>query len=171
LLADTHGYLDPRIAAEVRNCDLAVHAGDIGGEAVYEALEPRSGIVVAVLGNNDTPGPWRDWEQSAARPGKIAIVDLPGGALVVVHGDRHVPARRRHALLRRHFATARAVVYGHSHHLVCDTDVLPWILNPGAAGRVRTYGGPSCLILTTTREEWRVETRRFAPAEGPALAH
>ena len=30
IIADTHGFIDPRIAEAVRACDVAVHAGDIG---------------------------------------------------------------------------------------------------------------------------------------------
>ncbi|WP_257388244.1 metallophosphoesterase family protein, partial [Tahibacter caeni] len=87
--------------------------------------------------------------------------DLPGGRLVVVHGDRW-PARGRHAALRRAYPAARAVVYGHSHRLVVDTDALPWVLNPGAAGRARTNGGPSCLLLHATAQAWRVLPQRQA---------
>lgn len=164
LLADTHGYLDPRVATEIANCDVAVHAGDIGGAGVLGALKPRSGIIVAVLGNNDAPAAWWDPNQTAAMLARVSTLELPGGHLVVVHGDRYTPAKLRHHLLRRNFSEARAVVYGHSHRLSCDLDAEPWVLNPGAAGRVRTYGGPSCLILTATPEDWRIEVRRFGPA-------
>ncbi|WP_414717181.1 metallophosphoesterase family protein [Tahibacter sp.] len=85
---------------------------------------------------------------------------MPGGRLVVVHGDRW-PPRGRHAALRRAFPAARAVVYGHSHRLAVDVDAEPWILNPGAAGRARTYGGPSCLLLQASTREWRVVAQRY----------
>jgi predicted phosphodiesterase len=55
------------------------------------------------------------------------------------------------------------VVYGHSHRLVCDQTEVPWILNPGGAGLVRTFGGPSCLILTVGARRWRTEIVRFPP--------
>ena len=57
LLADTHGFLDPRVAGVVADCDIAVHAGDVGGADVLLALTPRR-EVVAVRGNNDTPEKW-----------------------------------------------------------------------------------------------------------------
>jgi hypothetical protein len=36
------------------------------------------------------------------------------------------------------------------------------VLNPGAAGRTRTYGGPSCLLLIAGETDWKVEVHRFA---------
>ena len=157
IVSDTHGLIDARIAALARDCDAVVHGGDVGDAAVLDAL---GGRVVAVRGNNDVAAKWPVVQQAmlAALPEQAAL-DLPGGRLVVVHGDRW-PARGRHAALRRAFAAARAVVYGHSHQLVVDDRAQPWVLNPGAAGRARTYGGPSCLLLHATGREWRVVAQR-----------
>lgn len=58
LVADSHGYLDARIAARVHACDLIVHAGDIGGAAVLEALGAAGTPVFAVRGNNDDDAHW-----------------------------------------------------------------------------------------------------------------
>ena len=33
IVSDTHGHLDPRIAALIEDCDIAVHAGDIMGHS------------------------------------------------------------------------------------------------------------------------------------------
>jgi putative phosphoesterase len=175
IVSDTHGLLDPRIAALVEACDAAIHAGDVGDAAVLAALRPRQGQVVAVRGNNDIPGKWpRNQAETLARLPREATLELPGGTLVVVHGDEVNPVPQRHARLRRSFPEARAVVYGHSHRLVCDQEQQPWVLNPGAAGRARTYGGPSCLILVATPERWTVEAQRFPPlpagAGGPSAA-
>lgn len=159
ILSDTHGRVDARIAALARDCDAVVHSGDVGSAAVLDALGDR---VTAVGGNNDVAAKWPATEQPrlAALPAEAAL-DLPGGRLVVVHGD-HWPSRERHAALRRAFAGARGVVYGHSHRLAIDTQALPWILNPGAAGRARTFGGPSCLLLEAMPHEWKVVARRYA---------
>jgi putative phosphoesterase len=161
LLADTHGHLDARIAALARECDIAVHAGDVGSWAVIDALRAGVAQVIAVRGNNDVPSKWPRGERDAAGAfGDIARIDLPGGVLVATHGDAYAPATR-HARLRAAHADARAIVYGHSHRLVVDDGASPWILNPGAAGRARTYGGPSCLVLEASARTWRVEARRF----------
>jgi hypothetical protein len=164
IVADTHGRLDPRIEALVAGCDLAVHGGDVGCAEILARLRPRSGRVEAVLGNNDVAHKWPEADRPvlAGLPDQLAL-DLPGGRLVVVHGHR-TAAKDRHARLRRQHPGARAVVYGHSHRLTVDRDALPWILNPGAAGRARTYGGPSCLILEASARGWDIESHRFAPA-------
>lgn len=162
IVSDTHSVLDPRIAEIVRACDLAVHAGDIGSQRVLHQLRPRRGVVMAVRGNNDVPEKWPEkaWDALDALPFE-GVLELPGGRLQVLHGDRAGAAKGLHARLRKRYAEVRAVAYGHSHRLVCDCAETPWILNPGAAGRSRTYGGPSCLVLYAAVHEWRVDERRF----------
>lgn len=162
LLSDTHGVVDPRIAALSSECDHVVHAGDIGSGAVLTALRPR-GQLVAVRGNNDIAAKWPRGESALLESlPEMAELQLPGGLLVVLHGDRAGgSAARRHLWLRARFGATRAVVYGHSHRLCIDDGQLPWLLNPGAAGRSRTYGGPSCLLLEASAYLWRVESLRF----------
>lgn len=162
ILSDTHGFLDPRIVRVVRSCDVAIHAGDIGGASVLRALSPRQKKIVAVRGNNDTPRKWSAAERRILDDlAPVAEIDLPGGKIVVSHGDRCGSGPARHGRLRRDYPYARAVVYGHSHRLVCDRSAIPWVLNPGAAGRSRTFGGPSCLVLTASSTSWRLRVFRF----------
>ena len=52
IVSDTHGYLYPDVLAVVENCDVAVHAGDIGSSRVLDVLQAGAGKVVAVRGNN-----------------------------------------------------------------------------------------------------------------------
>ena len=163
IIADTHGQLDPRVAELVSRCDLAVHGGDIGNAGVLRALQPRTGRVHAVIGNNDVPHKWPEDERCLlATIPELARLALPGGELVVVHGHR-LPARGRHERLRRQHPQARAIVYGHSHRLVADRGADPWVLNPGAAGRARTYGGPSCILLEAGERDWNLSVHRFEP--------
>lgn len=162
LVSDTHGAVDARIVQLTSRCDYVVHAGDIGnGEVLHEL--GAAAVVLAVRGNNDTPAKWPTGEREFLHdlPEQLTL-DLPGGALVVTHADRIRPANKRHERLRRLYAQARAVVYGHTHRLTTDCERLPWVLNPGAGGRVRTYGGPSCLILEAGKRGWSVQTVRFA---------
>lgn len=169
LLADTHGFLDPRVAATVGECDVAVHAGDVGSVDVLCSLQPRRELV-AIRGNNDTPQSWSLGEHHMLDTlPREATVDLPGGRLVVIHGDDGGSLEQRHRRYRRLYADAAAVVYGHSHRLVVDRDMLPWLLNPGAAGRTRTYGGPSCLVLTCDESGWQVEEQRFEKRRYPSV--
>ncbi|WP_070988120.1 metallophosphoesterase family protein [Halofilum ochraceum] len=163
LLADTHGWLDPRIAEVARACDLVVHAGDIGAACILEALGADHARVVAVSGNNDTARHWPAADRAAldGLP-ETATIDLPGGQLWIVHGHR-LPARTRHRRLREQAPDAAAIVLGHSHRRAIEYTPAPWILNPGAAGRSRAYGGPGCFVLHATVDEWVVETHVFDP--------
>ncbi len=162
LLSDTHNALDRRVASVVNGCDLAVHAGDIGSPDVLAQLLPKSGRVFAVRGNNDTLDQWPPDTERCLRilPESLSL-DLPGGALLVVHGHRARPASRRHQILRERYPDARAIVYGHTHRLWVDNTKQPWVLNPGAAGYTRTQGAPSCLVLTATASLWRVDIHAF----------
>ena len=162
LLSDTHGALDPRVALLAQDCDLAVHAGDVGASAVLEALAAAAGRVLAVRGNNDVPDKWHGRLDDLAALPEVLRVSLPGGRLVVTHGHRQT-ARQRHARLRAAFGDARAVLYGHSHRRTLDMDAPVWVLNPGAAGRARTFGGASCLVLEATAAGWHVDTHHFLP--------
>jgi len=163
LLGDTHGHLDDRVAAVATACDMVVHTGDVGGDSILETLAAEGARIIAVAGNNDTPLHWAgDEARRLPQLPAEAMVDLPGGTLVVVHGHR-LRARDRHARLRRAHPEATAVVYGHSHRLALDTESVPWVLNPGAAGRSRTYGGPACVVLECTDRRWALHAHRFTP--------
>ena len=166
IIADTHGWVDPRVLAVVAGCDLVVHGGDIGNAAVIARLRRRRDRIFAVRGNNDRPADWppADLGLLATIPTQLQV-RLPGGLLVVIHGHQ-LPARVRHERLRQRFPQARALVCGHSHQLLLDQDTLPWVLNPGAAGQDRAYGGPSCLVLTADEADWQVASHRFQPLKG-----
>jgi len=161
ILSDTHGYLDERIAEVIRDCDYAIHAGDIMGAHVLEQLQPRKSVI-AVAGNNDYPGVWNEEETHivTALP-RTTSLELPGGTVNIEHGHR-LGGFPDHAQLRWDHAEVKLVVYGHTHKRVIDQQAEPWIVNPGAAGRERTKGGPSCLVLHASESEWRFETVLFA---------
>lgn len=152
ILSDTHGFLDERIAEVIQQCDYAIHAGDIGKVDILNALNPKN-ETFAVRGNNDY-GSGLD-----SLPGKNQI-ELPGGLVVIVHGHRH-GGSPEHDALRENNMEARLIVYGHTHKRIIDQDSEPWVVNPGAAGRERTKGGPSCLVLHASESEWHIETFLF----------
>lgn len=171
ILSDTHGFLDPRVADQVAASDMVVHAGDIGGRGVLEALAPAGGKVIAVRGNNDVQEKWprEEWEFLDTLPWE-ASVTLPGGELVVVHGHRYGMPGHHHERMRRDYAHARAIVYGHSHLQCADRSARPWVLNPGAAGRVRTHGGPSCWLLFASPSRWRIRRLHFPATRAGSAA-
>lgn len=154
LIADTHGVLDTRVAAAVRGADVLVHAGDVGA-GVAAQLDELAARVVIVHGNNDPDD--SGWPESAT-------LDLPGGQLVVIHGHQW-PAKTRHRRLRAAFGQAAAIVCGHSHRRVVDDEETPWVLNPGAAGRSRAYGGPGYIELNAEAGGWTLRVHAFEPAK------
>ena len=163
ILADTHGHLDGRVEALVADCDLAVHGGDIGCLGVLQRLCPRQGWVIAVTGNNDLPSKWPPEQRHLLdNLPEQKDLELPGGTLAIIHGHQ-IAARNRHERLRRRFPSSPCIVYGHSHRLGADLDREPWVLNPGAAGRARTFGGPSCIVLDAAENHWELRIERFGP--------
>ena len=167
IVSDTHGHLDPRIAKVVERCRIAVHAGDIGSGAVLDALARPGRQVAAVRGNNDVaskwdPGEYRRLEQLPWE----AELSLPGGRLAVIHGHQIARVERRHGWLRERYPDARVVVYGHTHRRCIDCGDRPWVVNPGAAGRDRTFGGPSLVVIDVDADaaRWRLRTVCFERA-------
>lgn len=157
VISDTHGHLDAHVQQRLLGCELILHAGDIGSSRVLHQLRGLCPNVIPVRGNNDCPEKWHPKEHAElATISEIARVELPGGRIALTHGDAFNPPATRHEKLRQHFKNTRAVVYGHSHELVCDQQEIPWILNPGAAGKARTKGGASCLLIDATRQRWKV---------------
>lgn len=163
VLSDTHGWIDSNIQEILASADCIVHAGDVLGASVLQTLERLAGQkqVVAVAGNNDIGGKASNGDDLPT----VAEVQLPGGTLVVTHGDQF-GAAPAHESLREAWPEARVIVYGHTHRLVCDQGTLPWVLNPGAAGRTRVHDGPSCLMLTIDGEDWTVAAHQFKPFGG-----
>ena len=167
ILSDTHGHVCPQVLAVVKSCDIAVHAGDIGSSNVLDQLQSGTGDVHAVRGNNDVPGLWHGDELDVLETiPDVAELELPGGRLAVEHGHAHGWSSPDLGQLRAAYPGVRAIVYGHTHRQLIDREQNPWVLNPGAAGRIRNRGGPSCLVLTASPGSWNIETFRFASVSG-----
>ena len=159
ILSDSHGIVDTALLKKLSRCDLWIHAGDIGSDAVMQTLAAKP--LVAVLGNNDTVSKW----PNVAKYGlpEAVRVQLDDEHIIVIHGHQYPKARERHDRLRAEFPGALAVIYGHSHHLVADKTSRPWILNPGASGRSRTFGGPSALIMRRSGSgRWFVDVKKIS---------
>jgi uncharacterized protein len=119
VISDTHGLLRPEAIDALRGSDLIVHAGDIGGPEILEALREVA-PVVAVRGNNDR-GPW-----AAALP-ETDVVETGGRSLYVLHDVKALDLDPRAA----GFA---AVIAGHSHQPRIERRDGVLYLNPGSAG-------------------------------------
>jgi len=163
VLSDTHSHINPAVFHHLSDCDVILHAGDIGSIEVIKQLHEISKNVVSVCGNNDNPQQWIAHEhQDLKNIPQLAEVNLPGGSIAITHGDEHYSEYETwHKKLRNDFPSAKAIVYGHSHRLVCDQNQDPWVLNPGAAGQTRIQKhGVSCLLITANNEEWSVSEFR-----------
>ena len=172
ILSDTHGELNSQIAELITQCDIALHAGDIMGFTPLSQLKPKLGHVFSVKGNNDFTATWAaEHHQILEQIPDQTTLHLTGGELVIEHSHRVYDENWKniHAALRRDHAHAKLVVYGHTHIRTVDQTALPWLLNPGAAGRVRTHDGPSCIVLTVKNEDWIIEEHVFAHAAQTTL--
>lgn len=128
LISDTHGSLKPEAVQVLRGSDLILHAGDISGWEVLQALEAIA-PVIAVRGNMDL-GLW-----AQVLP-KTQVVEVEGVLLFMLH-DVHTLDLDPRA------AGFVAVISGHSHrpHLQDKRGVL--YVNPGSAGRPPAGLAPS----------------------------
>lgn len=121
VISDTHGLVRPEALEALRESDVILHAGDIGGPHVLQELHSlASKAVIAVRGNNDKE-PW------AASLPEEQTLDLAGVRLHLVHDVKTMsidPEKEE----------VQMVIAGHSHqaHKQKIGDVV--FFNPGAAG-------------------------------------
>ena len=146
LISDTHGQFRPAVAQVFAGVDLIVHAGDVGGAAVLQALRAIA-PVEAVSGNVDDR-----YDPNLPRTRRLPVGDL---VLHVSHGDEF-GSPKPEALLAA--SDADIIVYGHTHRQMMVTgDDGRMVVNPGAAGPRRFNLEASVAILTVTGREARVE--------------
>ncbi|MBT7322511.1 MAG: metallophosphoesterase family protein [Gammaproteobacteria bacterium] len=151
ILSDTHSYLNPAIYNIIKKDDYVIHAGDILDYEILENIKLTSKKLYAVNGNNDDYSDLKD----------IEVISTPIGNIVVTHGHKHYPDY--HDSLRNTFSDALIIIYGHTHHHVLDMAKKPYIVNPGAAGKTRTQGGASCIVLSNSSDGFSLELKKFNP--------
>lgn len=158
VISDTHAHLDSRIADIVRECDIAVHAGDICGAEILSEMQPKTGKVYAVTGNND---PYCHVSKKSLP--EVISFDVHGAQITVEHGHIHGMQQPSHEALREAHPDSKLIIYGHTHKNLIDKEEMPWIINPGAAGKTRTHGGPSCLVIKCSDlDEWEIINHKFS---------
>ena len=118
VISDTHDLLRPEALRALDGSDLILHAGDICGPEVLQALREIA-PVIAVRGNNDH-GPWAD-----ALP-ETTIVDLGAVSALMVHDLEAL----RPGVVR----DVQVVISGHSHKPKKETRDGVLYFNPGSAG-------------------------------------
>jgi hypothetical protein len=123
LISDTHGMVRPEALRALAGVERIIHAGDVGGPEVIEAL---SGIapVDVVRGNNDKD-PW-----GAKLPSSLAL-EFDGVGVHVLHDLKEMDVDLAAA------GGFRVVVAGHSHKPLVIERAGVLYVNPGSAGQRR----------------------------------
>lgn len=131
MLADTHGprfwkRLPAAVATHLDGADLILHAGDVCTPLVLDELAAFAPVHV-VLGNNDGPevAAW-----GATGTTETLELELAGLRVAMIHDSGPAPGRA--ARMRRRFAEAELVVFGHSHIPMDLTESGIRIFNPGS---------------------------------------
>ena len=119
VISDTHGLLRPEACGALEGVDLILHAGDIGGPEILDALA-RIAPVTAVAGNNDH-GPW-----TRGLPATAQV--RAGGVTILITHIRDSLAVDPRTL------GASVLVYGHSHKPESARRDGILFFNPGSAG-------------------------------------
>jgi putative phosphoesterase len=143
VISDTHGVIHPAIADVFANVDHIIHAGDIGGEHVLNALNALA-PVTSVDGNNDR----------GATGEAIVRIKLGTLRLLITHilPRPHKPAPRVVASLRAE--PADVVVFGHSH--LPHNEIIDSVryFNPASAGPRRFDYPVSVGLFEKKGREW-----------------
>jgi len=166
VISDTHNRLNTEVTHALTGCDVILHAGDIGDAEVLNELKKFTPHVFPVRGNNDDEQKWpsEDLDVLATIP-EYSELHFQNETIGLIHGHQYDPVRKRHDKLRGHFPNANIVIYGHSHRYVCDKEQTPWVINPGAGGYTRTFGGASCVVMQFENQQWTITETRLEVEE------
>jgi putative phosphoesterase len=149
LISDTHGLVRPGLENAFAGVELILHAGDVGGAKVLEALT-RIAPTEAVCGNVDDPH-----DPALARE---RVLTLDGVTIHVSHG--HEVGRPNPELLLARYQHD-VVVFGHTHRALVHQAGLRLCVNPGAAGPRRFDLRPSVARLRIATGRAQVEIVRL----------
>ena len=131
VVSDTHSLVRPEAIRALQGVDLIVHAGDVGDQAVLDALAEIA-PVKAVRGNVDR-GAWAD------RLPQTEVIEVESALLYAIHELGQLD-------LDPAAAGFQAVISGHSHEPIRETRDGVLFLNPGSAGP-RRFSLPVALAL------------------------
>jgi putative phosphoesterase len=142
LISDTHGLLREEALRALQDAELIVHAGDVGGPEILDALRTLA-PVVAVRGNVDR----EEWAQAlpltaAAQAGPVNIY--------VLHDVNQLD-------LDPAAAGFQVVVSGHSHKFGRSERSGVLYINPGSAGPRRFQLPITVARLDLGVTPWKVE--------------
>jgi uncharacterized protein len=119
VISDTHGLLRPEAVEALRGSRRILHAGDIGGPEILEALA-KIAPVTAVRGNVDTAS----WARTLP---ETEVIEAGGVSIYTLHDRGQLD-------LKPEAAGFRVVVYGHTHQPKIEEKNGVLYFNPGSAG-------------------------------------
>lgn len=136
IISDTHGLLRPQALAALRGSDLILHAGDIGSQAVLDALAQIANVT-AIRGNNDEV-PWASHIPASVR------LELEATTIHMLHDLKELALDPVQEAID-------VVIAGHSHRPSIERRQGVLYLNPGSAGPRRFKLPVSIATLTLGR--------------------
>lgn len=145
IISDTHGLLHPAVPRVFANVDAIVHAGDIGGEHILDALRELAPVTFVEGNNDDATGE----EIVRAKLGTLRVLVT------------HILPRPRNAATRvvasLRDEPADIVVFGHSH--LPHNEIVDGIryFNPASAGPRRFDYPMSVGLLEKQHGEWNAK--------------
>ncbi|MES2649187.1 MAG: metallophosphoesterase family protein [Bacteroidota bacterium] len=130
LISDTHGYLDPAVFTQFKNCDEIWHAGDFGSILLANDLIAATGLPLrGVYGNidgQDVRNKFMLQEIFMCENVKVMMRHIGG------YPPRYNPETKKEIILQK----PDLFISGHSHILkiMYDDKLKCMHMNPGAAG-------------------------------------
>ncbi|MDQ3644515.1 MAG: metallophosphatase family protein, partial [Actinomycetota bacterium] len=109
--------------ARLATADLILHAGDVSSATTLTELELIGPPVLAVHGNVDE-------DELTRRLPAERVVEADGARIAMVHDAG--PRQGRLTRMRRRFPDTDAVVFGHSHLPLHESESAFQIFNPGS---------------------------------------
>ncbi len=153
VVADTHGYFEPRLNELLAGVEVILHAGDVGSREVLDELGSIA-KVHAVRGNVDPETlnlpPSQTLKLENVQIEMTHQLSVPqselqawsDGALL----EKMHPERRK-TFLKSFNSATRVVVFGHSHQPCLLTLGRTLFFNPGSAGKQRFSLPRTCALL------------------------
>ncbi|WP_195940650.1 metallophosphoesterase family protein [Romboutsia sp. 1001713B170131_170501_G6] len=122
VISDTHGLLRKEVLANLKDCNLIIHAGDIGNIKLLKDLESIAKVKV-VIGNCD-----KDIESLDIK--KKEILNVLGKKIYLIHNirDKDIDLNNQDFDI---------IIYGHSHKLSITKERNTIYINPGSVGPKR----------------------------------
>ncbi len=153
VIADTHmpkgrRALPDACVERIREAEALLHAGDFSAASVLAELRGLCPVVLEAHGNVDDAELRRELPESLE-------VEAGGRTVAVLHDAG--PAKGRLGRMRARFPEADAVVFGHSHLPLHETDGGFQIFNPGSPTERRRAPRPSMGVLHPTASGLRFE--------------